>query len=432
MRSRHIAALSLTLAAVLLPALVSGASAAPHMDGHFAVGKFSDNAKIVEGPDHNMWLTVEDGGNAVARITPDGQVNEFKVEGAVAPSGIAPGPEGRLWLTLNGAVVSFLPSEPATSGEETTIADIKSGASIVAGPDGQMWVATEKAVVHFDPSDPGKAQTIEVPELNPKDIDVAGSLLAIADGGENRVVTVTTSGAQTSYPLSGQSQGVAGNSTGQIGYSQQGTMPTEVGVFTPPDLNPVTAEVPSVDPFGVALGSDTAFWAARKGGAQRFTPTGESTFIGGVAEHFFVRQIGSGPGNTIWITMLDQGTEEFEVGRISGLEPPVVPGDGKSKPATAPETKISKGPKKKVKTKGRKARITFRFSSTTAGATFECALVRKAKKGKRTPKPKFKHCRSPKKLKLKPGRYTFRVRALSGGVADPSPAKSSFRVVHVR
>ena len=84
-------------------------------------------------------------------------------------------------------------------------------------------------------------------------------------------------------------------------------------------------------------------------------------------------------------------------------------------------------------TKGKKAPVTFRFSSTTAGATFECALVRKpAKKGRKAPKPKFAACASPKKLKLKPGKYTFSVRAVSAGLTDPTAATSSFRVVHVR
>ena len=131
--------------------------------------------------------------------------------------------------------------------------------------------------------------------------------------------------------------------------------------------------------------------------------------------------------------MLDGGENEYEVGRISGLEPPVKPKEEAKPPPVAPETKIDKGPKKKVTTKGKKAPVSFRFSSTTAGTTFECALVKKpAKKGKKTPKPEFKTCASPRKLKLKPGKYTFSVRALNAGLADPSPATSSFRVVHVK
>ena len=97
-------------------AIGSQALAAPQIDGTFDVGRFSDNAKIVEGPDRNMWMPLEDGGNDVARIAPDGTVDKFDVQGVAAPSGIAPGPEGRIWLTLNGAVISFPPSDPPESG----------------------------------------------------------------------------------------------------------------------------------------------------------------------------------------------------------------------------------------------------------------------------------------------------------------------------
>ena len=421
-------------AAIALPlAICSPAVAAPHFEAGYKVGQYSNNSKIVEGPDHNMWLTIEAGGKDVARITPSGQVTEYAIKAAAAPVGIAAGPEGRLWITFNQHVASFLPADPEGSAQETEIADVDSGASIVAGPDGQMWIAAQNNLIHFHPGDPAKAQSIPVAEFTPKDIDVAGSVFAIAATlkGKNVVLTATTAGAITEFPLKGQSQGVAGNSAGQIGFSQQGTMPTEVGVLTPPSTTPVTSEVPAVDPFGVALGSDTAFWAARKGGAQRFTASGESTFISGANEDLFVRQIASGPDNTIWITMLNGGENIYEVGKISGLEPPVKPKE-EAKPPAPPETKIDKAPKKKVTTKGKRASVSFKFSSTTAGATFECALVKKpAKKGKKAPQPKFKSCKSPHKLKLKPGKYTFSVRAVIGGVTDPTPATGKFRVVHV-
>jgi streptogramin lyase len=430
---RNIAA-AIVAALASLSTLCASAAAAPHFEAHYKVGQFSDNSKIVEGADHNMWLTIEDGGKEVARITPAGQVTEYSIKAAAAPSGIAAGPEGRLWITFSNHVASFLPADPEGSAVETEIADVDGQASIVAGPDGQMWIAAEKNLIHFKPSEAATAQSIEVAEMSPKDIDVAGSVLALAANveGKNFVLTATTAGAITKFPVKGQSQGVAGNAAGQIGFSQQGTMPTEVGVFTPPSTTPVTSEVPAVDPFGIALGSDTAFWAARKGGAQRFTASGESTFIGGADEKLFVRQIASGPDNTIWITMLNGGENVYEVGKISGLEPPVNPTGTNTPRPVRPDTRIDKGPKKKVRTKRKRATVKFRFSSTTVGATFECALVKKPKKGKKTPKPKFKSCKSPKKLKLRPGRYRFSVRAVSGGLVDPTPATRSFRVVRVR
>lgn len=413
-----------------LLAICSTASAVPVVSGHFPIPSgFDGNSKIVAGPDGNMWMTVKGATNDVARISPDGNVDEFELEGIEGASGIAVGPEKNIWVTQINKVASFSPADPKGSSKAFTIATVTSDNPIVAGPDGQMWVAASNNVVHFNPSDPEKAEPISVPKLAPKDIDVAGSLLAIADAGNSRIVTVTTSGTLHEYPLVGEfasSQGVAGGPSGQIAFSQQ-TQPEGLGLLTPP--NAPTMIPMEGDPFGVALGSDGAFWFAMSAadGLERLTPGGSATALSGFPPKFFPRQIAAGPNNTLWVTMEIPGENVFEVGRVSGLEPPVGPGGNQG----APQTKIAKGPKKKVKTKGRFAKVTFRFSSTTAGATFECALTKSKRKAKRPAKPRFKACKSPKSYKLKPGKYSFSVRALSNGVADSTPATSSFRVIHI-
>ena len=103
-------------------------------------------------------------------------------------------------------------------------------------------------------------------------------------------------------------------------------------------------------------------------------------------------------------------------------------------PAPEVETEIDKAPGKKLKTKKAKAKAKFKFSSPIPGATFECKL-KKAKQQKASPRQlratKFKPCTSPKKYKLKPGKYTFQVRAVADGVADPTPVKRKFKVVAV-
>lgn len=85
----------------------------------------------------------------------------------------------------------------------------------------------------------------------------------------------------------------------------------------------------------------------------------------------------------------------------------------------APETKLTKKPKKKIKTRKRKAKVKIRFVSVPAGATFQCKLD----------KGRFKPCRSPKAYRLKHGRHTIAVRAVFGGLVDPSPAEVKFKVV---
>jgi hypothetical protein len=87
-------------------------------------------------------------------------------------------------------------------------------------------------------------------------------------------------------------------------------------------------------------------------------------------------------------------------------------------PATAPETVLGSHPKKTVKTKTKRAKVRFAFSSPTAGATFQCKIDKGAYAG----------CKSPKSYKLKVGKHTFSVVASSGGVKDPTPATFKFKV----
>jgi hypothetical protein len=92
------------------------------------------------------------------------------------------------------------------------------------------------------------------------------------------------------------------------------------------------------------------------------------------------------------------------------------PGATPSGDTTPPNTKIGKGPKQKTT----KPKATFTFSSTEAGSTFLCKLDKKP----------FAACRSPKKVKVKPGKHLFNFAAVdAAGNRDPSPAKFSWNVL---
>lgn len=99
-----------------------------------------------------------------------------------------------------------------------------------------------------------------------------------------------------------------------------------------------------------------------------------------------------------------------------------VPGSGSSPPPdltpdkTPPATTIGKGPKKK--TKKRKAKFTF--SSDDPAASFQCKLDKKP----------LAACSSPKKVKVKPGRHKFSVKAIdAAGNIDASAAKFAWKVL---
>ena len=85
-------------------------------------------------------------------------------------------------------------------------------------------------------------------------------------------------------------------------------------------------------------------------------------------------------------------------------------------PPAAPETTITSKPKATT----RDRTPTLKFSSPSAGATFECQLDGKV----------FRACRSPLTTKtLSFGRHTLKVRAVLPGALDPTPAGCSFKVV---
>lgn len=82
---------------------------------------------------------------------------------------------------------------------------------------------------------------------------------------------------------------------------------------------------------------------------------------------------------------------------------------------TGPNSKISKHPKKK--TSKRKAKLKFKALSSDA-AGFDCTLDFK----------KFKKCKSPLKIKVKPGRHTFQVRAIDDLGNKGRPARFRWKV----
>ncbi len=84
-----------------------------------------------------------------------------------------------------------------------------------------------------------------------------------------------------------------------------------------------------------------------------------------------------------------------------------------------PQTTIDKAPKRK----GSKRKVRIAFSSSEAGATFECSLDDKP----------FQRCSSPQRLRVSRDRHRFRVRAIdTAGNVDPSPASARFRVKRKR
>jgi streptogramin lyase len=436
----------LTAAIVLAAALVwvPAAGAVPTISGTVELkSELGTNNKIVQGPDGNIWVTVEGMENDVARITPLGAVEEFDLGTEVErPKGIVSA-EGKLWVPLKAnGVARFSPTKP-TAIEKFEITGLGPEAAMGLGPDGRIWAAVSEKVFRFPPAAPETGTNIAVPGMTPKDVDAAGPLVAIADSNQEkaRIVTFTTGATpvEKDFPINGGSQGVAGNPAGQIGFSEQVPKISggaeEVGVITPP--NPALSVKQPDDPFGAAFGADGAFWIVRAGGAHglaRLTTTGELSLLDGFPAGLTPRQITAGPGNTLWVTD-EENMKNGVIVKVSGVDPPPPPPPPVVNPIVVtekpvPNTRFGKGPKKVVKTSGVKATVKFTFSASVAGSTFQCKLtkVTTGKKAKAS-KSAFVGCRSPKVLKLAPGKYRFAVRAVAAGVIDGSPAEKAFRVI---
>jgi streptogramin lyase len=436
---------ALALAALFFALLVVPAVAAPAVSGEFPVEGVSGNDKLVEGPDGNVWVTTAAGADDVARITPAGEVTGYDLE-AASPSGIAVA-AGKLWITRTGGVTSFEAKDPKATKVATEIAGIAGSNPIVGGPDGNLWVGANGALVRISPTNPSESKSFPIAGLDPKDIDVAGSLLAVANFGSESVVTATTTDPPETkeVKVGGGSQGVAGGPGGQIAYTQPTNEPKEIGLFTPPSLVPQKLSLPGTDPFGIVFGQDGAYWSAEGNGDRllRVTPDGQVSDLKGFAAGSRPTQIATGKGGTLWVVLSLIG----KVGRVSGVEAPPTPpptsgGSGGSggggspagtdQPRPAPETEILSGPGKKSIIEGRKMRVAFRFASPQAGASFECRLVRIVKKkdeAKGSAEPAFRACTSPRVFRLTPGRYRFEVRAVLNGIPDPTRAKRPFRIV---
>lgn len=128
---------------------------------------------------------------------------------------------------------------------------------------------------------------------------------------------------------------------------------------------------------------------------------------GPVIRHTFA----SAGGSNVEVTVTDAHSNETAVsGNLMVNLPPVPP-----QPPIPPDTLINAKPAKSTKSKS----ATFKFLSSLTGSKFECRLDKAGwSSGKSPKKPK----------KLKPGKHTFRLRAIKGDLIDKTPASYSWTV----
>lgn len=102
---------------------------------------------------------------------------------------------------------------------------------------------------------------------------------------------------------------------------------------------------------------------------------------------------------------------------------PGQPGSAGGCETTPPETTIVKQPRRKLKTRKRRKRVTFKFISSEPRSDFRCEIDGGHGVA----------CKSPYRRRIKRGRHSFEVQAIDpAGNADPTPAAAGFRLKRKR
>jgi subtilisin family serine protease len=87
--------------------------------------------------------------------------------------------------------------------------------------------------------------------------------------------------------------------------------------------------------------------------------------------------------------------------------------------SSPPDTSITRGPKRKVKTRKRKKKAKFEFISSEAPPAFQCSIDG----------ANYESCTSPFSIKVRRGKHELLVRAIdAAGNADPTPATHDWKV----
>lgn len=260
----------------------AGAAAAPTIDGIFPTGPTPLTEKpgyLTLGPDGNIWVAM---GTKVARVTPQGNVQEFDPgPGIGTVIGITGGPDGNLWVTGGGNVGKFSPTDPTTTGVLYAVSSADRG--ITTGPDNNLWAVAPTGVVRFAPADPeGTDQPFGGVTGGRGIARGPNNTLVVGDFNGAQLVSYTTAGVATPIPTGGGPQEAIAGPGGQIGYTNPGATPETVGRVTPPapsrKLSPRAGATRSGSPspttarIGSRVSPATTSCASRPTGSRRSCP----------------------------------------------------------------------------------------------------------------------------------------------------------------
>lgn len=304
---------AICLALGLLALAPAAAQADPHVAGK--VDLTGQPRYITEGPDGNIWVTISGSSenNTLARIKPNRDVKEYDPAAVVNPVGITTGPDNKLWLTRNGGVIQ-VPTNNPDNAQDFDIGAMGSPQRIISGPQNKLWTASDDQLISFKPNDPNDFGADTINGMNARGIDTSGGKLFIADFGGQRIVRSTPSGDIKKYNVGGGPQEVGAGPNGGIAYANPGDVPQTVGRIGSSGGAKTTKAVG--DPFGMDFTAGK-WWISMfaKDQVGVLEQDGDFSRIGGLPNGSGPRELTTGPGNTLWVS-LEQGEQ---VARIKGV-----------------------------------------------------------------------------------------------------------------
>lgn len=270
----------------------------------FPLAASSQPFSIVTGADGNLWF-VETISNKIGRMTPAGTLTEFSIPTAASnPFGAADGADGNVWFTEAGKIGRITPGGVIT---EFTVSGNYSGGRITAGPDGNLWFADFANDKIGTITTSGAITEYPIPNGsgNPAGV-TAGPDGAVwfTEEFADQIGRITTNGVITEFPL-----GVSGSFVNSITTGPDGNL-----WFTEPGLNNVGRITPtgtvtefpvppagSVTPNAIAAGPDGNLWFTDEVGVGQITPAGAITLFP-VATSALTNSITTGPDGNLWFT----------------------------------------------------------------------------------------------------------------------------------
>ena len=201
--------------------------------GVFTVFPLSNNLSapcdITAGSDGNLWFTeCNINGNAIGRITPDGDITEFPLPTSGMghyPYQITAGPDGNLWFTepylgrigkitiTLGVITEFGAADPA---------------GITAGPDGNLWFteSTHNKIGRITPA--GVVTEFPIPTFGSQPNRIAAGPdgnLWFTERSAGKLGRITTAGLIAEFPLptpQSQPSGITAGPDGNLWLTELG------------------------------------------------------------------------------------------------------------------------------------------------------------------------------------------------------------------